>query len=276
MKKYRNLSLILLVLLFFVGMPVGLVINASRCDDASRDLIISIKLDDIEGAMAALKAGADPNTRDHSEDKPLSFMERTKQLCRKAFPPHSKPEYTDEHTALTLHLQTSKQDNPVFVKALLDAGADPNLEGPGAAPLLYANGLGADRNRIHKESIHLLVQHGADVNAKTLDGWTVLYFATTQDDIQIVQFLIDHGADVNAQDRRLKVTPLIATIESRRSKMAQFLIEYHADLNLRDVYGRTALDYAKRRNQPQREAQLIERGARTGLELDAGLHPGKK
>lgn len=52
------------------------------------------------------------------------------------------------------------------------------------------------------EMIHWLVKHGADVNAKDIEGRTVLHNAVERWDLDLVQLLVNLGADVNATDYR--------------------------------------------------------------------------
>ena len=44
------------------------------------------------------------------------------------------------------------------------------------------------------EIVKYLVEHGADVNAKTENGVTVLMSATYNNNSEMVKFLVEHGA----------------------------------------------------------------------------------
>jgi ankyrin repeat protein len=50
----------------------------------------------------------------------------------------------------------------------------------------------------HLEIVKLLLEHGADVNAKTAYE-TALHLAAEKGHLEIVKFLLEHGADVNAK-----------------------------------------------------------------------------
>lgn len=99
-------------------------------------------------------------------------------------------------------------DDIASLKALLAAGADPNLED--GSTHLYALDYAAMQGRI--DEMILLVKAGADVNAKDgVYGKSPLHYAMdyyarsgTQ---EIVEFLIDNGADVNAKGNN-GMTPL--------------------------------------------------------------------
>jgi ankyrin repeat protein len=47
--------------------------------------------------------------------------------------------------------------------------------------------------------VRLLVDRGADANAKVRDGGTALYWAASGGHEAVVQLLADSGADVNAK-----------------------------------------------------------------------------
>src|SRR4051794_13090754 len=83
MKKRRAFTLTLLTLLLVVCIPIGLLGREYRHKQANWYLIAAIKDDDTDTSLATLKAGADPNARDHSDDQDdqtLTFGERMMQL----------------------------------------------------------------------------------------------------------------------------------------------------------------------------------------------------
>jgi ankyrin repeat protein len=55
--------------------------------------------------------------------------------------------------------------------------------------------------------VRLLIEHGADVNAKDKSHSTPLHLASSKGSYEIVELLIEHGADVSAQDESDR-TPL--------------------------------------------------------------------
>jgi ankyrin repeat protein len=48
--------------------------------------------------------------------------------------------------------------------------------------------------------VKLLIEVGADVNAKNINGTTVLMWASRYDKLEIVKYLIENGADINAKN----------------------------------------------------------------------------
>ena len=82
------------------------------------------------------------------------------------------------------------------VKLLLDFGADVNARNSsGDTPLMLA--IRSTREAALK--FHLLISHGADVNARNSSEVTPLYLAIGVSDLAMMDLLISHGADVNAR-----------------------------------------------------------------------------
>src|SRR5262249_39196197 len=82
-----------------------------------------------------------------------------------------------------------------YVRALLDAGAEPNIRNyAGATALMWAIG--------DAEKVRLLLDRGADVNARSDEGRTPLAMAAGQrDSAAVVKLLLDRGANARAGGR---------------------------------------------------------------------------
>ncbi|MEM6433307.1 MAG: ankyrin repeat domain-containing protein [Cyanobacteria bacterium P01_D01_bin.115] len=104
------------------------------------------------------------------------------------------------------------------VQALLDSGTDPNLVYHTNTALTYA----------------------------TRDGFT-----------EIAAALIAAGAEVNWVDGE-GVTPLILAAFKGHVGLVELLLDNDADPTVVDQWGRTALDYARRRGEDDEIAQLLQ------------------
>ena len=112
------------------------------------------------------------------------------------------------------------------------------LSGQYSFPLLAALGEG------HVKVAELLLQHGADVDAREKTGTTVLLKALSRPQRNlagIVKFLLEHGADVNAQDNNLRNSIHFLAEHGGNLEVARMLIWHGADINSRDDSGKTPL-----------------------------------
>lgn len=113
------------------------------------------------------------------------------------------------------------------VKALLERGAKPSVASrdQGFTPLhsAVANDAGST---IH-EIVRLLLDGGADPNAKSREGTTPLHSAAFTGDLEIAELLLAHGADPNAADPKGH-TPLDVARDRKNVEVATAL--HHAAL----------------------------------------------
>jgi len=117
------------------------------------------------------------------------------------------------------------------------------------------------KGNIQAQAIESLIEKGADVNAKTVDGKTPLHKAALNNSIETAQLLIEKGADVNAKDKWGRKTPLQAAASNNSIETAQLLIEKGADVNAEDNDGETPLHAAAVNNSIETAQLLIEKGA---------------
>jgi ankyrin repeat protein len=87
----------------------------------------------------------------------------------------------------------------VFIRTLLELGAEPNYGDHAGFPSLMA-ALSADRLDRY-EIIDLLLKSGADIQQRGLNDWTPLHYAAATDDVKAIELLLAHGADATARTR---------------------------------------------------------------------------
>ena len=116
-----------------------------------------------------------------------------------------------------------------------------------------------------KEVVEILINAGANVNAKNDTGMSPLHNAVTK---EVVELLIAEGADVNAKNKH-GGTPLHEAAASGHKEIVELLIAEGADVNAKDVNGYTPLDWAIFNKDTETADLLRKHGGKTGEELKA-------
>ena len=141
-----------------------------------------------------------------------------------------------------------------------------------------------DRTLLHEVAgqgsltiVALLLQLGADPNARDQWGHTPLYFvgnaAHEAHGADVVRVLVQGGANVNAQERLKHCTPLHMAARRGNVLVAQALLDGGADLEARDTLGETPLRRAVNCGKVEMVAFLLSRGADVHTKGKSGLTP---
>ena len=105
-------------------------------------------------------------------------------------------EGTSEMDSRERKLLTAARLNDVErVKQLLEAGVDPDIEGPFGPVIFMALLLG------HTVVARLLVEAGADLHVTDDKGWTPLHWAAKTGEVELVLAMIEADADPFAVDK---------------------------------------------------------------------------
>ncbi|MEZ4970169.1 MAG: ankyrin repeat domain-containing protein [Flavobacteriaceae bacterium] len=113
-----------------------------------------------------------------------------------------------------------------------------------------------------------LVQKGNDVNKRTHDSRTYLFWAASRGDLDVMKYLVEKGAKLDLKDSHgYSVTQFTAAGGQTDTKIYDFLIENGADLkNEKDHDGRNALLVAAPRS---KNLDLIDYFVGKGLSLES-------
>ncbi len=115
-------------------------------------------------------------------------------------------------------------DDISTIQILIDKGADVNAKTDnGWTALMSASSSGYAGSAGHLNVVHTLLANGANVNAKANDGWTALMWASREGHLEIAKALLAKGADVNAKSNS-GLTALSAANAKGHSDVAQALI----------------------------------------------------
>ena len=174
-----------------------------------------------EVITALLEAGANPNTKGFNDLPPL--------------------------THLLINYDNQLEETEKLIEELLNHGADPNIaiKNPnptfdGYTPLFVAITTPNPNPRLVK----LLLEKGANPNA-TFRGTNILMnIVSNQSNIEILDLMLNHGADINARDPN-RLTPLMyATFNKEKPELLiTELLKRGANPKLTDNKGHNASDY---------------------------------
>lgn len=114
-----------------------------------------------------------------------------------------------------------------------------------------------------------LLENGADVNAKAVDGITPLHIV---EDASLTARLIQKGAHVEAVSETLG-TPLNAAILGGLYQVAEVLIAHGAEVDARDAHRSTPLHHASGRGDLESVRLLVSKGANVNAVNEPGFRP---
>jgi ankyrin repeat protein len=223
--------------------------------DGTSALVLAIINGHFDLANLLLQKGADPNVADEKGMAALYAavdMHTLDETVGRPNPkPHSRLDAAGLVGALLAHAAdpNARLAAPILERAHNDG--DPNL-GDGATPLMRA------AKDADVEVMRLLLDKGADVNARTKTRRTALMYAasrlggfrgtpnrgTEQQALEAIALCLDRGADVNAADDKGQ-TALHLSVAAAEDSVVRLLVSRGADLKATDGGGRTALDLAR-------------------------------
>jgi excisionase family DNA binding protein len=225
-----------------------------------------------------LEQGADPHVRDNVGTTALIAAEargyaRIASLLRSSSTDKGeaevRPSNRENHGVPSsgMSLQRAVDQGDVSnVNALISGGADVNARTEdGWTPLMLATIKG------YAEVAQALLKQGADVNARNKKGWTALMFAVSMGDLDTMRVLLDGGAEIDARDNDGK-TPLMQAAGENNIESLRVLLDGGSDVNVVDRLGETALTIAARRGY----AEIVELLKKAGAMGDTFQPPPSK
>jgi uncharacterized protein len=236
-------------------------------------------------------AGADINAANDNGVTPLALACENKSdaLVERLLAAGANPNAATV-TGETVLMTAARGGSTAAVKALLARGAKPNP----AEPVHQQTALMWAISEQHPDVVQLLVQHGADVHARTrvrhrtvqlntrysdqksvrgvtetdLGGFTPLLFAARVGDVESAKHLLAAGADVNESTPN-NLSALVVATHSGNGAFAAFLVDHGANVNA-DGGGYSALHAAILRG----DAALVKTLVAHGADVQAKLRNG--
>jgi ankyrin repeat protein len=235
-------------------------------------LVVAVRNGDPAAIRTLLDQGADPNIRMDftGQPKPLSWSQMGSLLSGEPV------------RAETVLIDAAMRNRADLLPLLLEHGADPNLVAQWNrwTALHHAAGQGCF------DSMQVLIQHGANVNAKDWLGSHPLFYAVRSEidwgvphnERRTVRLLLEHGAEVNVQNRE-GATPLLCAAMGLHRDAVELLVAAGAQVDLRNKFGNTALHLVVKAHDLYATftpRQRIDQLAILRLLLEKGADPAQK
>lgn len=241
--------------------------------DGTTPLLLAVRADDADTVKLLIGAGANVKASNRYGLTPLHLASSTGNaaIVRMLLQAGADPNSVDA-SGETVLMMATRSGSTDAVKALVDQGAAVNPKDSGSETTALMLAVRAN----HPTALHLLIEHGADVNARTRTGktpdwrppnfgggshglgiirggWpergardatpgglTALHYAARDGRVELARELVGAKADVNQVEAN-GITPLLMAIINDHMDVATFLIGHGADLNAADWWGRTPI-----------------------------------
>jgi ankyrin repeat protein len=165
-----------------------------------------------------------------------------------------------------------------MIERLLEAGEDPNavLTSEAETVLMLTAHTG------NPEAVEVLLDHGADVNAKQVRGQTAVMWAAAEGHAEVIEVLAAHGADLSAAsvestkpERRPAggMTALLFAARQGHLDAARALLDAGADINQASADSTSPLLIAVVNGHYELADELLERGADSSIADNNGRAP---
>jgi ankyrin repeat protein len=164
-------------------------------------------------------------------------------------------------------MRAAWKNHAAVVKALLGHGANVNAKGPfGVTALMSATSSSL-------ETLGLLLNAGAIVDAVDDDRATALMYAASRGRTATVKFLLDHGANINAQgglEKNVDSSVLHYAALRGNSETITELLRHRADPNVKNADGMTPLMWAALSGDLSSVTVLLDAGANPNAKSNNG------
>lgn len=159
-------------------------------------LFAAIHAGDTVGVQNLLNGFADANARELPADNRV-FWRRCLDFLRGEPAAAAEGGYTPLQAAFMrdeeIHDRGVSTEPTEIVRALIDHGANVNEKDEYGVPVVSLANTWSFENHAC-DCVELLLTHGADVNAETRNGQSLLYVAIRSDDTRTTNLLLKHGA----------------------------------------------------------------------------------
>ena len=237
MKKSEDIRSILVIFgIFAVLLLVGGVIRMRWLSNHNA-IFSALEAHDNAKVIALLNSGVDPNSKHKINSG------RKKNLG------YAQDVYSFEHSNIRLYTtllgDSCNYSNPELCQALLEKGADPNLNDSSCIPPLFIAIMSVKRKSTPDgiKIIKLLLQHHAKVDGDPTTNIRPISIATASGMEDVTKLLIDYGADVNYQQHG-GATALYLAAANGHAGIVRILLNAGADPTIPYSYNVLPIDVA--------------------------------
>ena len=194
----------------------------------STELTDAAKQGDMDSVISLIKSGANVNQASADGTTALAHAAWRNDLVMLDYlliNAEAEVNTTNDYGATALYLAAADADASL-IESLLKAGALPNVGLlSGETPLMAA----ANRGRF--DAAKLLLDYGADANTMESNrGQNALMWATAEGYTQLVELLLNHDAEVNARSNN-GFTPLLFAARQAHADIVKILLDAGANVD---------------------------------------------